>query len=122
MGLCTFWKFSWDFVHYSKSIMGFCASLEVPHGILYIFGISSWQTIHVSILSFHFFSTKYVFLQHAYRLIAAIAGYNQFRTSSCNHEYPGNTTKVDAEEADRNICLEKMSLIRTKPDHFYDMI
>jgi hypothetical protein len=59
VGLCIFesssWDFvhfgssSWDFVHYSKSIMGFCASLEVPHGILYIFGISSWQTIHVSI-------------------------------------------------------------------------
>jgi hypothetical protein len=44
---------------------------------------------------------------------------NQLKTSSCNHEYPGNTAKVDAEEADRNICLEKMSLIRTKPDHFY---
>ena len=143
MGLCTFWKFlmglcasfevihgilwifgrsSWDFVHFWKFLISFCASLEVPHGILYIFGISSWQTIHVSILSFHFFSTKYVFLQHAYRLIAAIAGYNQFKTSSCNHEYPGNTTKVDAEEADRNICLAKMALIRTKPYHFYDTI
>jgi hypothetical protein len=120
--LCTFGSSSWDFVHFWKFLISFCAFLEVPHGILYIFGISSWQTIHVSILSFHFFSTKYVFLQHAYRLIAAIAGYNQFKTSSCNHEYPGNTTKVDAEEADRNICLAKMSLIRTKPDHFYDMI
>jgi hypothetical protein len=96
--------------------------LEVPCGILHILGISSWQTIHVSISSFHFFSTKYVFLQHAYWLIAAIAGYNQFKRSSCNHEYPGNTAKVDAEEADRNICLAKMSLIRTKPDNCYDMI
>jgi hypothetical protein len=89
VGLCIFesssWdcvhfgSSSWDFVHYSKSIMIFCASLEVPHGILYIFRISSWQTIHVSIWSFHFFSTKYEFLQHAYWLIAAIA------TSSKRH-------------------------------------
>jgi hypothetical protein len=55
-------------------------------------------------------------------LIAAIAGCNQFKTSSCNHEYPGNKAKVDAEEADRNICLAKMSLIKIKPDYFYDMI
>jgi hypothetical protein len=110
---------SWDFVHYSKSIMGFCAFSEVPHGILCIYGISSWQSIHMSISSFHFFSTKYVFLQHAYWLIAAIAGCNQFKMSYCNHAYLGNTAKVDT---DRNICLAKMSLIRTKPDHFYDMI
>jgi hypothetical protein len=81
---------------------------EVPHVILCIFGISSWQSIHMSISSFHFFSTKYVFLQHAYWLIAAIAGCNQFKMSSCNHAYPGNTAKVDT---DRNICLAKMSLI-----------
>jgi hypothetical protein len=67
------------------------------------------------ISSFHFFSTKYVFWQHAYWLIATIAGCNQFKTSSCNNEYPGNTTKVDAEEVDCNICLAKMYLIRTKP-------
>jgi hypothetical protein len=54
-------------------------------------------------------------------VIAAIAGCNQFNTSSCNNEYPGNTAKVDVEEADRNISLAKMSLIRTKPDHFYDI-
>ena len=77
--------------------------------------------MHLSISSFHFFSTKYVFLQHAYWLIAAIADCNQFKTSSYNNEYPGNTAKVDAEEADRNICLAKMSLIRTKPEHFYDI-
>jgi hypothetical protein len=75
----------------------------------------------VSISSFHVFSVEYVFLQHAYWLIAAIAGRNQFKASSCNNEYPGNTAKVDAEEADRNICLAKMSLIRTKPEHFYDI-
>jgi hypothetical protein len=57
-----------------------------------------------------------------FSLIAAIAGYNQFKTSSCNHEYPGNTAKVDAEEVDSNICLAKISLIMTKPDNFYDMI
>jgi hypothetical protein len=54
-------------------------------------------------------------------VIAAIAGCNQFNTSFCNNEYPGNTAKVDAKEADRNISLAKMSLIRTKPDHFYDI-
>jgi hypothetical protein len=67
------------------------------------------------------FLYKYVFLQHVYRVIVAIAGCNQFNTSSCNNEYPGNTAKVDAEEADRKISLAKMSLIRTKPDHFYDI-
>jgi hypothetical protein len=44
-------------VHFWKFLMGFCAFLEVLHGILCIFGSSSWQSIHVSISSFHFFST-----------------------------------------------------------------
>jgi hypothetical protein len=38
------------------------------------------------------------------------------------HTRVPNTDRVDAEEADHSICLAKMSLIRTKPDHFYDMI
>jgi hypothetical protein len=56
---------SWDFVHFRKILVGFCAYLEVLRGILCIFGISSWQSIHMFISSFHFLSTKYVFLQHA---------------------------------------------------------
>jgi hypothetical protein len=130
-------------VHFWKIIVGFCAYLEVPRGILCIFVSSSYNVVHFwkflvifcAFLEFPhgkgytcpfdhftFFSTKYVFLQHAYWLIADIAGCNQFNTSSCNHEYPGNTAKVDAEEVDSNICLAKISLIRTKPDNFYDMI
>jgi hypothetical protein len=85
-------------VHFRKIFVGFCLYLEVSHwilsifgsssynfvhGILFIFGISSWQSIHVSISSFHFFSTKYVFLQHAYWLIASIA-----RGSSENAQNP----------------------------------
>jgi hypothetical protein len=38
------------------------------------------------------------------------------------HTRVSNTDRVDVEEADHSICLAKMSLIRTKPDHLYDMI
>ena len=38
------------------------------------------------------------------------------------HTRVSNTDRVDVEEADHSICLAKMSLIRTKPDHFHDMI
>ena len=37
MGLCTFRKF----------LMGFCALFEVNHGILCIFGSSSWEFVHI---------------------------------------------------------------------------
>jgi hypothetical protein len=37
MGLCTFRKF----------LMGFCALFEVNHGILCIFGSSSWDFVHL---------------------------------------------------------------------------
>jgi hypothetical protein len=47
-------------VHFWKFLVGFCA----------FFFISS----------FHFLSTKYMFLQHAYWLIAAIAGCKHFKT------------------------------------------
>jgi hypothetical protein len=39
--LCIFGSSFWDCVHYSKSIMGFCAFSEDPRGILCIFGSSS---------------------------------------------------------------------------------
>jgi hypothetical protein len=58
--------FSWDFVYFWKFLMGFCVFLEVPHGMLCIFGSSSCTSVHMSISLFHFFSTKYMFLQHAY--------------------------------------------------------
>jgi hypothetical protein len=32
--LCTFVSSSWDFMHFWKFYVGFCAFLEVPHGIL----------------------------------------------------------------------------------------
>jgi hypothetical protein len=63
---------------------------------------------------------EYLKKNHNVLKIVPIADCNQFKMSSYNHEYPGNTAKVDAEEADHNICLAKMSLIRTKPDHFYE--
>jgi hypothetical protein len=58
--LCIFGISSYNFVHFWKFLVGFCAFLFIS--------------------SFHFFSTKYVFLQHAYWLIAAIAGCNHFKT------------------------------------------
>ena len=64
--LCIFGSSSWDFVYFWKFLMGFCVFLEVPHGMLCIFESSSWTSVHMSISLFHFFSTKYVFLQHAY--------------------------------------------------------
>jgi hypothetical protein len=73
---------SWDFVHIWQFLMGFCAFLKVPRGILCIF----WKFL------------------------------------MAKHTRVPNTDRVDAEEADHSICLAKMSLIRTKPDHFYDMI
>ena len=81
--LCIFGSSSWDFVYFWKFLMGFCVFLEVPHGMLCIFGSSSWTSVHMSISLFHFFSTKYVFLQQAYWLVAAFVG---CKTSSCNHE------------------------------------
>jgi hypothetical protein len=36
VGLCIFWKF----------LLGFCAIFEVNHGILCIFGRSSWDFVH----------------------------------------------------------------------------
>jgi hypothetical protein len=80
--LCIIWSQLWDFVHFRKILVGFCAYLEVSRGILCIFGISSYNFVHfwkflvgfcafLFISSFHFFSTKYVFLQHAFWLIAA---------------------------------------------------
>jgi hypothetical protein len=44
--LCIFGISSYNFVHFWKFLVGFCAFLFIS--------------------SFHFFSTKYVFLQHAY--------------------------------------------------------
>ena len=38
MGLCEFWKF----------LMRFCALLEVPRGIIGIYGSSSWDFVHYS--------------------------------------------------------------------------
>jgi hypothetical protein len=37
MGLCTFWKF----------LLGYGALFEVNHGILCIFGRSSWDIVHI---------------------------------------------------------------------------
>jgi hypothetical protein len=40
--ICAFFgSSSWDFVHFGKFLMGFCAYLEVPRGILCIFRSSS---------------------------------------------------------------------------------
>jgi hypothetical protein len=36
----------WDFVHIWKFLLGFCAYLEVSHGILCIFGSSSYNFVH----------------------------------------------------------------------------
>ena len=87
-----FWKFSVGFCAFWNFLMGFCAYLAVPHGILCIFESSSWDFVHF------------------------------WKFLMAKHTRVPNTDKVDAEEADHSICLAKMSLIRTKPDHFYDMI
>jgi hypothetical protein len=36
----------WDFVPFWKFLMGFCAFLEDPGGVLCIFGSSSWDFTH----------------------------------------------------------------------------
>ena len=38
----------WDFVPFWKFLVGFCAFLENPGGILCIFGSSSWDFVHYS--------------------------------------------------------------------------
>jgi hypothetical protein len=87
-----FWKFFVGFCAFWNFLMGFCAYLAVPHGILCIFESSSWVSVHF------------------------------WKFLMAKHTRVPNTDRVDAEEADHSICLGKMSLIRTKPDHFYDMI
>jgi hypothetical protein len=39
-------SFSWDFGHFWKFLIGFCAFLEVLCGILCLFGSSSWDFVH----------------------------------------------------------------------------
>ena len=100
MGLCEFWKFLirfcalLDFLvgYFWEVLRGTLCILELPHGIWCIFGSSSWDFVHF------------------------------WKFLMAKHTRVPNTDRVDAEEADHSICLAKMSLIRTKPDHFYDMI
>jgi hypothetical protein len=54
--LCIVVSFSYNVVHFWKFLVGFCAFLEFPHGKGYTCPFDP----------FNFFSTKYVFLQHAY--------------------------------------------------------
>jgi hypothetical protein len=117
--------------------MGFCAFSEDPRGILCIFGSSSQDCAYLRVphgsvyilevprgilcIFVHFILSLFVYKIHVFATCILIdCGYRWLQTFQ--NVYPGNTAKVDAEEADRNICLAKMSLIRTKPDHFYDMI
>jgi hypothetical protein len=48
----------WDFLHLWKFLVGFCALIEVNHGILYIFRRCSWDFVHYlkSIMGFCAFS------------------------------------------------------------------
>jgi hypothetical protein len=61
--LYIIWSQSWDFVDCQKIIVGFCALFEVNHGILCIFGRSSWlfsKDVICLLLSIH--PGKYSFI------------------------------------------------------------